>query len=217
MSAKSAIRRCGPGRRGMAQLAGTAFLHAAPGRTAPVTPSWRAPKRTMRTCGKSATRTPATMSATWTRRKEWGQAGFMLLTAVMQVKAKGGGQVLAENYPAFQQAPAWLYGAYMGCLGQLRARGCNQSPICRSGQSLAFAWLYWRQYAERGTRPAGSDRRNVPRLPSEARPRVGRESICAGAPPADARRAVEAPTNCGSRYDPIRLLASELTGHAVHG
>ena len=49
-------------------------------------------------------------------RKEWGQAGFMLLTAIVQVKAAGGGQVLAENYPAFQQSPAWLYGAYMGCL-----------------------------------------------------------------------------------------------------
>lgn len=81
-------------------------------------------------------------------RKEWGQAGFMLLTAVMQVKANGGGLVLAEKYPAFNQPPAWLYGAFMGCLANYVQEVATNHPFAKSGQSLAFAWLYWRQYAE---------------------------------------------------------------------
>ncbi|MFN8469589.1 MAG: hypothetical protein U0X20_28805 [Caldilineaceae bacterium] len=81
-------------------------------------------------------------------RAEWGQAGFMLLTSILQVRAASGGQVVADNYPAFKQAPAWLYGAFMGCLANYVQEHAANHPFAKSGQSLAFAWLYWRQYAE---------------------------------------------------------------------
>ena len=76
-------------------------------------------------------------------RREWGQAGFMLLTTVIQPPKRMG---LLARHVAHGDA-VWTSGALPGLCGQLPAIVRHQ-PFARSGQPLAFAWLYWRRYCE---------------------------------------------------------------------
>lgn len=75
---------------------------------------------------------------------EWGQTGYMILSALMQV------QYIEDifNRPCTQTDPLWMYGAMTGCLANYVQEVAVGHPFARSGQSLCWAWMYWLRYAE---------------------------------------------------------------------
>lgn len=81
-------------------------------------------------------------------RAEWGQTGYMILSALMQLKYPA--DILERRITAGSPShnPMWLYGAMMGCLAAYLQESATHHPFAQYGQSLCWAWVYWLHCAE---------------------------------------------------------------------
>ena len=76
-------------------------------------------------------------------RKEWGQTGYMILSAVIQLE----GVVLLDRH-IDNTDPLWNYGATMGCLADYVVECATDHTLAKMGHSLVWAWLHWRRCAK---------------------------------------------------------------------
>lgn len=92
-------------------------------------------------------------------RKEWGQCGYMILSALIQlpnaqhIYAKVGDRL--HTLYELEPRPMRWYASTMNCLAQYLIEHVTLHPFAVSGQSLCWAFMYWAQYATlRGWEPA---------------------------------------------------------------
>ena len=118
--------------------------------TVPVTPCAKGPKWMTSTCAWSARLTAATMSnpASWEdARKEWGQTGYMILSAIIQYDRTAVLYGKDDPVPA-EWTPIFAYASVMGNLADY-VMDCERN-VKQEGlsQTLGWAFLHWRWYCD---------------------------------------------------------------------